>query len=108
MTGQHRQPKARTTPRRPGTPMYTDQCCEDMLKARTPHTTMQNAPKAKAENAADQSMPKRGLWESNEAAISPETMRRGCHASAHSAARAVRLVGPRFHSASQGLNAPGG
>jgi hypothetical protein len=47
MTGQHRQPKARTTPRRPGTPMYTDQCCEDMLKARTPHTTMQNAPKAK-------------------------------------------------------------
>jgi len=46
-TGQHRQPKARTTPRRPGTPMYTDQCCEDMLKARTPHTTMQNAPKAK-------------------------------------------------------------
>ena len=77
-TGQHRQPKARTTPRRPGTPMYTDQCCEDMLKARTPHTTMQNAPKAKAENAADQSMPKRGLWESNEAAISPETMRRGC------------------------------
>jgi hypothetical protein len=63
--------------------------------------------KQNAENAADQSMPKRGLWESNEAAISPETMRRGCHASAHSAARAVRIVGPRFHSASQGLNAPG-
>ena len=77
---QHRQHKARTKARRPGTPMYTDQCCEDMLKARTPHTTMQMHQKQNAENAADQSMPKRGLWESNEAAISPETMRRGCSA----------------------------
>ena len=88
--------------------MYTDQCCEDMLKARTPHTTMQMHQKQNARRtlltracrsaaSGNQTKPRYLLRRCGEIAI----------ASAHSAARAVRIVGPRFHSASQGLNAPG-
>ena len=109
---QHRQHKARTKARRPGTPMYTDQCCEDMLKARTPHTTMQMHQKQNARRtlltracrsaaSGNQTKPRYLLRRCGEVA-------RRHRERTQSAARAVCIVGPRFRAASQGLNAPRG